>query len=129
MENKTFAIYYGEYSLYLWIEMILTREIVLAEFQRYFVWSPEKVVKLLESLNKGSFIPPVIIANQTSEKDENLSNNLVLDGQQRLNAILLAYLQVFPVKFDGYYLEVYENEIIPMTEEIRLKMILKTEKF
>lgn len=110
MKKKIFATYYGEYSLYQWIEMILTREIVLPDFQRYFVWTPEKVVKLLESLDKGLFIPPVIIANQTSEKDNNLSNNYVLDGQQRLSAILLAYLQVFPVKFDDYSLEVYEND-------------------
>lgn len=44
------------------------------------------------------------------QKDNNLSNNYVLDGQQRLSAILLAYLQVFPVKFDDYSLEVYEND-------------------
>lgn len=36
MKNR---IYYGEYSLKYWIEMLLKKKITLPEYQRSFVWS------------------------------------------------------------------------------------------
>lgn len=35
MENK---VYYGEYTLKHWINMMLTGNIVLPDYQRHFVW-------------------------------------------------------------------------------------------
>ncbi len=39
MDNR---VYYGEYSLRHWINLILKNNIVLPEYQRYFVWN-EKI--------------------------------------------------------------------------------------
>ena len=88
-------VYYGEYTLRHWIELMLTKGIELPEYQRSFVWSEEDVKRLLASLNSGQFILPVTIAHY---KDENGEQNLILDGQQRLTSILLAYLGFMPIK-------------------------------
>lgn len=98
MENKEFITYYGEYSLYHWIELILSEEIVLPDFQRCFVWDPKRVIRLMESFDKGLFVPPVIIANFSGDNTEKPAN-YVLDGQQRLSAVLLSFLKVFPDRF------------------------------
>ena len=92
-------IYYGEYSLKHWVDLILKKNLRLPRYQRRFVWDEGKTLKLLESLNKGQFVPPVIIG---AFKDAEGNQNYILDGQQRLTSILLAYIGYFPdkVKFD-----------------------------
>ena len=82
-------IFYGEYTLLHWIELIQSRNIVLPKYQRSFVWTQEQVEAFLRSLKKGNFIPPVIIGAYGKE-------NLILDGQQRLTSILLGYLGRMP---------------------------------
>lgn len=118
MENRKFVTYYGEYSLYHWIELILSEEIILPDFQRCFVWDPKRTIKLMESFDKGLFVPPIIIANFSGENNKK-PVNYVLDGQQRLSAILLAFLNVFPNKFpsvEKYAIDEY-NENSQMVEE------------
>lgn len=88
-------VYYGEYTLRHWIELMLTKGIDLPEYQRSFVWDEDDVKRLIVSLNSGQFILPVTIAHY---KDENGEQNLILDGQQRLTSILLAYLGFMPIK-------------------------------
>lgn len=88
-------VYYGEYTLRHWIDLMLTRGVDLPEYQRSFVWDEDDVKRLLVSLNSGQFILPVTIAHY---KDENGERNLILDGQQRLTSILLAYLGFMPIK-------------------------------
>lgn len=90
MNNK---VYYGEYSLKHWIDLILKRNIELPSYQRFFVWSEEKVGKIIDAFKKKQFVPPIIIG---SFRDNNINQNLILDGQQRLTSILLAYLGLFP---------------------------------
>lgn len=90
MDNR---VYYGEYSLQHWIDLILKKNIILPEYQRYFVWDQKQVVKLIETFRKNEFVPPVTIG---AFKDDGVSQNLILDGQQRLTSILLAYLGLFP---------------------------------
>lgn len=77
--------------------MILTAELNLPGYQRYFVWTVEQAIKLMDSLSRGIFTPPVIIASY--REDENNINNIVLDGQQRLSSVLLCYLGYWPTKF------------------------------
>lgn len=89
-----YDIYYGEYTLDSWIKMILSREIELPPYQRDFVWSEEKVVQLLNSLKKGDFVPPITVG--TYIDDKGVPHHYVLDGQQRLSAILLGKLGIFP---------------------------------
>jgi hypothetical protein len=88
-------VYYGEYSLKHWIDLILKKNLRLPKYQRHFVWDEQKTLKLVESLGNGQFVPPVIIG---AFKDENGYHNYILDGQQRLTSILLAYLGYFPDK-------------------------------
>jgi len=86
-------VYYGEYSLRHWIELILRRNVILPEYQRHFVWNEKKVESLIVSLKNKQFIPPVTIGSFNKEGD---TNNLILDGQQRLTSILLAYIGIYP---------------------------------
>lgn len=92
MENK---VYYGEYTLKHWINMMLTGNIVLPDYQRHFVWREKDVKRLLQSLTDGQFVQPVTIALYY---DGTIKQNLILDGQQRLTSLLLAYLGYFPDK-------------------------------
>jgi uncharacterized protein with ParB-like and HNH nuclease domain len=90
MDNR---VYYGEYSLKHWIDLILKQNIILPEYQRYFVWDEKKVATLIETLKKNEFVPPVTIG---AFKNGDAIQNLILDGQQRLTSILLAHLGIFP---------------------------------
>ena len=92
MNNK---VYYGEYTLRHWINLILKKNIILPDYQRYFVWDQKKAKELIKAFKEKQFIPPVTIGNFKSEKE---SINLILDGQQRLTSILLAYIGYFPNK-------------------------------
>lgn len=92
MENR---IYYGEYSLKHWIEMLLKKKITLPEYQRSFVWSDKAVKRFIKSLKEKQFIPPVTIAHYKIENEDN-ETNLILDGQQRLTSLLLATIESFP---------------------------------
>lgn len=94
MENR---IYYGEYSLKHWIDMILKKKITLPEYQRSFVWSEKAVERFIKSLKEKQFIPPVTIAHYKIENDDN-ETNYILDGQQRLTSLLLAKINAFPDK-------------------------------
>lgn len=91
--NRT---YYGEYSLERWIELIVKGNIVLPEYQRHFVWNQKDLKRLIKSLHEGQFVQPVTIGLYNKANKEKI--NLLLDGQQRLSSILLAYLGYFPKK-------------------------------
>lgn len=92
MENR---VYYGQYSLRHWVGLILNKNILLPDYQRYFVWEEKDVITLIETFKKKGFVPPITIgAYIEGEK----SQNLILDGQQRLTSILLAHLGLFPDK-------------------------------
>lgn len=88
-------VYYGEYTLRHWLNLMLSRNVTLPEYQRHFVWEEPDVVRLIDSLKSGQFIMPVTIAHYY---DKGEKKNLILDGQQRLTSILLAYLGFMPIK-------------------------------
>ncbi len=93
MKNR---VYYGQYSLKHWIDLILSGNIVLPEYQRYFVWDKDDVLKLIETFKKNLFVPPVTIGSYTNH--EGSTENLILDGQQRLTSLLLSFLNLYPNK-------------------------------
>ncbi len=97
IQSKNYITYYGEYSLHNWIKMILHNEITLPEYQRYFVWNEKMAIDLVYSFSRGLFIPPITIAAYSG--NENNISNLVLDGQQRLSAIILFYFGFWPTGF------------------------------
>ncbi|WP_448553347.1 DUF262 domain-containing protein [Thalassotalea montiporae] len=90
MENR---VYYGEYSLRHWIELILKKNLTLPDYQRYFVWDEKKVATLIETIKNKQFVPPITIG---AFKMEDGNRNLILDGQQRITSIVLAHLGLFP---------------------------------
>lgn len=92
MNNKVF---YGEYTLKHWIDMMLSDNIALPDYQRHFVWRERDVKRLIQSLKDGQFVQPVTVALYD---DGITKRNLILDGQQRLTSLLLAYLGYFPDK-------------------------------
>lgn len=93
MENR---VYYGEYSLAYWLELILRKKIVLPSYQRYFVWGEEKINSLIDTFKEKRFVPPVTIG--TFFDVEGKKTHFIIDGQQRLTSLLLAYLNIFPDK-------------------------------
>ena len=91
-------VFYGEYTLRHWMDLILKRNIILPDYQRHFVWSKESVEKFIIQLKTGLFVPPVILGS--FKKDEG-NDNIILDGQQRLTSVLLGYLGLYP-KFAAF---------------------------
>ena len=91
-------IYYGEYSLAYWIQMIIKGNIVLPEYQRTFVWNKDDYTNMIDSFKEKQFIPPVTIG---AYKTTNGQDNLIIDGQQRLTSVFLAYIERFPKKEAG----------------------------
>lgn len=92
MESKT---YFGEYSLWHWLQLMLKRNIILPDYQRSFVWNHQDIERLIHSFKTGQFIQPVTIARINSIDN---GINIILDGQQRLTSILLLALGYFPKK-------------------------------
>jgi len=89
MDNR---VYYGQYSLKHWLDLILKQNIILPEYQRFFVWDEEKVRTLIKALKNKQFVPPITIG---AFDINGATQNLILDGQQRLTTVLLAYLGLF----------------------------------
>lgn len=96
-QNKSIEtrVYYGEYTLRHWLNLLLSKNIELPEYQRSFVWEEKDVKQLFQSLEAGQFIPPITIAHYDDGVEQ---KNLILDGQQRLTSILLAFIGYMPIK-------------------------------
>lgn len=86
MKNR---VHYGEFTLDYWLEQLISGGIVLPEYQRSFVWSKEQVKNLIKSVGKDEFVPPITIGKLDNK-------NIIIDGQQRLTSIALAYLNIVP---------------------------------
>lgn len=87
-------VYYGEYSLSHWIDLVLSRNIVLPKYQRSFVWGSKDVKRLIKSFKEHLFVQPVTIA--VAPVGVNSTCNLILDGQQRITSLILAKLGYYP---------------------------------
>ena len=88
MNSRT---YYGEYSLKHWLQLLLSGNIVLPQYQRSFVWKEQDMKRLIKSLVEKQFVPPVTLALFNS-KAQNITTNLIIDGQQRTTALTLITL-------------------------------------
>lgn len=128
MNSRT---YYGEYSLKHWIQLMLSRNIVLPDYQRSFVWDESDMKRLIKSLSEKQFIPPVTLALYNSSS-LNVKTNLIIDGQQRLTTILLLYLGFVPIldKFEKDDViasgdDSSEDEIIELNMSIKTKTPIK----
>lgn len=122
MDNR---VYYGEYSLKHWIDLVLKGNIILPDYQRYFVWNEKKVETLIETFKNKQFVPPVTIG--AFKMDRTTNQNLILDGQQRITSILLAYIGLYPKisKYKPKDAEVYANDNDEIDEESLLDDVLE----
>lgn len=98
MKNR---IYYGQYSLKYWIELMLSRNIICPPYQRRFVWKQSDVQNFIENIkNEDLFVPPITIGVVKTSDINNGNNpqkfNYIIDGQQRLTSILLTYFKLLP---------------------------------
>ena len=75
---------------------MLTSNIVLPDYQRLFVWKEEDVKNFINQVKDEQFVPTLTIGHYVD--GEGKRTNLILDGQQRLSSILLAYLGLYPDK-------------------------------
>lgn len=85
-------VYYGEYSLKHWLDLIIKENIVLPWYQRSFVWDKIQIESLIRTFDDNQFIPPIIIG---AVKKSGEWKNYILDGQQRLTSILFAKLNQY----------------------------------
>lgn len=117
-------VYNGEYSLFRWIELILSLNITIPEYQRSFVWNKEKVKGLITSIKNGDFIPTLTLAS--CKNNDGKTVNYIIDGQQRLTSILLAYIGYFPKQrnTNKTYFDENDKEIKPTGDEWTIKNIL-----
>lgn len=88
-------VYYGEYTLKFWIDLLLKKDLVLPPYQRSFVWTEEQVKGFIKGIAEDGFVPPVTIGVCNFNGS---NHNLILDGQQRLSSLLLAYFKAYPQK-------------------------------
>lgn len=116
--NMNNHVYYGEYSLAYWIELILTCKIMLPKYQRHFVWSQKQLLTLIATFQENRFVPPVTIGS--FKMSDGSKQNYIIDGQQRLTSILLAYLDLFPDKesYKAHLLELAHGEESDADEEV-----------
>ncbi|MBR1453829.1 MAG: DUF262 domain-containing protein [Lachnospiraceae bacterium] len=87
-------IYYGEYSLEDWMNMLLKNNIEIPPYQRYFVWDRESVIDLIKSFKDNKYVPTITICKSIG--NDGKEHNYIVDGQQRLSAI-------FMYKYDFFY--------------------------
>ena len=97
--------------------MMLSKNIILPEYQRSFVWEEKDVARLLKSIQEGQFIQPVTIALYKVEEGMP-GQNLIIDGQQRLSSILLAYLGFMPDKSKFEKPEMLANDEDDAADEV-----------
>lgn len=109
MKNR---VHYGEFTLEYWIEQLLSGHIELPEYQRSFIWSKDQIRGLIDSIGKDLFVPPITLGKLGNK-------NIIIDGQQRLTSIALAYFNVLPTerKFKRVIKNGGENEDDEIEEE------------
>ena len=62
-------------------------ELVIPMFQRGFVWKPSQASRLIESFLMGLPVPGIFVFVRETDGDESTSEQLVIDGQQRLRSV------------------------------------------
>ncbi|KAA6321460.1 hypothetical protein EZS27_028894 [termite gut metagenome] len=111
MENK---VYYGEYSLKHWIDLILKGNIMLPWYQRSFVWEKEQIERLIKTFDDNQFVPTVVIG---AVKENGEWRNFILDGQQRLTSILFAKYNKYIDK-KGFLAKQPDKKIQPIADDV-----------
>lgn len=84
IDNASYQIktYGADFTLEILSKKYYSKEIVVPEFQRRYVWPPKKSSRLIESFLLGLPVPQVFLYREEESQDL-----LVVDGQQRLKTI------------------------------------------
>lgn len=84
IDNASYQIktYGADFTLEILSKKYDSKEIVVPEFQRRYVWPPKKSSRLIESFLLGLPVPQVFLYREEESQDL-----LVVDGQQRLKTI------------------------------------------
>ena len=100
------------------VRQVKSGRIRLPEIQRKYVWKPEKVRALVDSIYKGYPSGSILLwetnqdidlrPDEETQPTDGVSPYLLLDGQQRLKS-LVAVLEGDPPGDDGYVPEIYFN--------------------
>ena len=84
------------YSVTNLLGMVQTGEIAIPEIQRPFVWEPEKVTKLMDSLYNGFPVGYIVTWQSPNIKlkdgSKSFGKKIIIDGQQRITALRAAVL-------------------------------------
>ncbi|MEE3411488.1 MAG: restriction endonuclease subunit S [Treponema sp.] len=96
MKNKVF---YGEYSLKHWINLLLTGNIILPKYQRSFVWGKQNVIKLIESITDDHFIPSSKYVNYYFQSNKGKKQLSILTTGSTIKHILASDMQNFICPF------------------------------
>ena len=84
------------YSVTNLLSMVQTGEIAIPEIQRPFVWEPEKVTKLMDSLFNGFPVGYIVTWQSPNIKlkdgSQSYGKKIIIDGQQRITALRAAIL-------------------------------------
>jgi len=83
--------YPADYTLSVLVDKWRRGQVKIPRFQRNFVWKQSQASRLIESFLIGLPVPSIFLYTDRND----MNNQLVVDGQQRLNAI--AYF------FEGYF--------------------------
>lgn len=94
MTSQNYSV--NQYLVSNLLSMVQMNEIAIPEIQRPFVWEPDKVTELIDSLYKGFPIGYIITwqSPNVKLKDGNSSSGkkILIDGQQRVTALRAAIL-------------------------------------
>lgn len=84
IDNASYDIrtYGADFTIEILSKKFDTKEIIIPDFQRRYVWPPKKAARLIESFLLGLPVPQVFLFREENNKDL-----LVVDGQQRLRTI------------------------------------------
>ncbi len=105
------------YSVTNLLSMIQTGEIAIPEIQRPFVWEPEKVTKLIDSLFNGFPVGFIVTWQSPNVKlkdgSQSSGKKIIIDGQQRITALRAAVLgeTVKTKNYDDIHIKVAFNPV------------------
>ena len=94
---------------------LLNSNIEIPPYQRKFVWDKDSVKELIEAFRNNRFIPPITIC-KTRDRNH-VEHNYIVDGQQRLTAIMM-------YKFNFFYDVKMKNSSAPDYEDWTIDNII-----
>ncbi|TSC55196.1 MAG: hypothetical protein LiPW30_662 [Parcubacteria group bacterium LiPW_30] len=99
IDNASYEIktYGADFTIEILSKKFDTKEIIVPDFQRKYVWPPKKASRLIESFLLGLPVPQVFLYREEENQDL-----LVVDGQQRLKTINYFIKELFENETEFY---------------------------